>query len=271
MLGRCCELGLLKKPVTIPQNIAASLNFPKISSCAHGEVNLVFRGGSLDLSLLDKTIPTYFVNFKYFDDMHSFENAYLLTSDVGVIRSYLGLSGERKNFPLAKNKNIIFLYRGSIEEAWCDIIGKPELNNTALCNKLSDKIHISAGTSHIGNLGDGSTNAVLYCKNNTAKLNIFGWDYYMKKEFRESQFVFLSLIRISLGGLFVDRASVRTFLAAKLFNFLLCYRLMNDNNMEIGLSLQGHMRGVGGSHKLIRYLNTTIFPSQESTNQGGDY
>ena len=77
------------------------------------EINLVMRGKSLNLNMINKNLPTFFLNVKEGQNYPDFHNKWLATADDNIFRSYLGLFGNEgwNGYKVKKSdEKVFFIY-----------------------------------------------------------------------------------------------------------------------------------------------------------------
>ncbi len=76
------------------------------------EINLIMRGESLNTDIIDKSLPTFFLNPTEDDEYPEFDNRWLATADDNVLRTYLGQYREKDwaGYKVRDDENIFFVY-----------------------------------------------------------------------------------------------------------------------------------------------------------------
>ena len=204
------------------------------------EINLVMRGESLDIGLIDKSLPTFFLNPTEGDEYPEFSNRWLATADDNALRTYLGQYREKDwpGYKVRDDENIFFVYTNrymlemepNIEKwntSYVDIEKLRRNFKSKVLDDLSSNYYSSAllHKSGIPNIKLGSGVAVLvslmmYAK----KINVYGWDQYMTKDIPKK---FNSQVKLLWP---MDSFA---FFSTCIINWIYAYRILNEQGDKV--------------------------------------
>jgi len=220
--------------------------YTPVTSFDFDEVNLVFRGSSLDHKIIDKSLPTFFLNSKDESDFSEYKNRWLATADYTIFSRFMGFSEKVLFSEEAVFSEDALSYKkrssgwkvyfvacmGYIEpsfDAYNSFVDSSTVKasiysylNTRNINCLDGDFDCSVviHRSFLHNIQLGSGIGVLVALlNNSRKVNVYGWDQYVEDNLPDS---YLKQIKC----LFVKKNLSMSNMVTSLINWIYAYRFM---------------------------------------------
>ena len=98
----------LAERLPLTNNPLDDFEFINLNALEHDEVNLLFRGETLDHQEIDKSLPSFFLNATDITDCSEYKHKWLATADILALSQSIGLSSGMKPFdesnPFTKRK-----------------------------------------------------------------------------------------------------------------------------------------------------------------------
>lgn len=220
-------------------NLLEDFDFCKISAIHQfEEVNLIMRGESLNLNIVDKTLPTFFLNPAEGQSLKGFDDKWLATGDDNVLRTYLGQFDNDgwKGYKVKEmDEKIFFVYSNLFmleidpnRKNWSSISEDVDNLENTLASRVTHKftndftsvvVFHKSGIPHI-RLGSGIA-VLIALMNCSTKVNVHGWDQYMKTKVPKT---FYRQIKL----LWPMRSF--TFFATCIINWIYAFRIINEQS-----------------------------------------
>ena len=225
-------------------NVLEDFDFCKIDPIQQfDEVNLIMRGESLDLNIVDKTLPTFFLNATEGQSFPNFHDRWLATGDDNVLRTYLGQfdnDGWKGYRIKEKDEKIFFVYTNIFmleidpkRKNWSSIYEDEDNLKDILASRVTNKltneftsaiVFHKSGIPHI-RLGSGIA-VLIALMNCSTKVNVHGWDQYIKTKVPKTTYCQIKL-------LWPMRSF--TFFATCIVNWIYAYRILNEQSDSVNI------------------------------------
>jgi hypothetical protein len=227
-----------------------------IDAPVFSEVNIIFRG-EMEKGVINKSVPTLFLNPVNLDVTKGFKDVYLITADIGVLGAFLGCKKGNPLYPKKYAKhNVIFIKGNWFLNGGCNIV-KNDVNVEAIVEyskklesdffrekecDLHEKYRSSFVLHHtkMKNLQLGSgIGCLIYAINNSEKLNVYGWDQYLEGSLPKSNLK-------QVYSLWSHGCSIGSF-TTNLLNWMYAYRILNELSCD-KVNVKGKINQIRNVH-----------------------
>ncbi len=212
-----------------------------ISPLRFEEVNLIFRGDSLDQRDIDKSLPTFFLNIDCKNNFDEYKKKWLASGDLMIFARNMGLSEEPSFYrERSEGWKVFYIsgYAGTAEYAGSTFstIGLSQVYN-GLADGLA-KMNIKHPTegfdcsfvthrSMVTNLKLGSGIGMLVSLLTISeRVNVYGWDQYCQEEWPST---YIRQIKILCTKKHLQMANVIT----SLINWIYAYRFIDKHSDRV--------------------------------------
>ena len=220
-------------------------------------IDIYVRGVSCDHVDFHHSDVNILVNFRSLPKNLVKKKTFLATADVKALRTYLKLSCDRPKYQFDHNLPVIFVVRNinSIEEALNLIARGSSFSINEVSDRINKDLFIFVARSDYGIDGCSLLETVIFAREKSKNINIFGLDYYLEKPIQVKGII-LPWIYFVWIGYKSDRVTLSRYVYDTAVSLLFFSRMLNDSRFSFDIS--GHSHSYLQNSNFLKLLENNV-------------